>query len=406
MRKPDGTPVLQQTRKWPALLKCILLTDVGRELGHQTGFIVGRAAHRKPPADRRVGDLEGAFGRRRELPTKGRGEKYGEEDSEEDFDDDDERSAMVRPSWLQDGRTPPSIGRDGRVVDKTNSGRIVTNLPLEPERREPSASPFRNLAQVNTLAYDQESLLPRTSDDREPTRAENNAWWGSLRGRFWAQTENTRAHASDPDFQQLEHPSPIRAMPTPARPHQAHAPTRQHQQQYQPPPSPAPSPSPNLEMPTLSSHHTLDIAPPHRLASGAPPFPPTSHPRQPQPSGRAHRSRPFSLPASDASSPFSDGHSVFSGAAQGTRHPALRGVGPQPLSPPPRASKHREWYTEYVSPSRSRPTSLPMERDARIALQHKRSRILPPGAAPSAVGGNGRPSTSGSRTTSFIFEEY
>ncbi|GAA5982697.1 hypothetical protein JCM5350_006215 [Sporobolomyces pararoseus] len=36
---PDGSPILQQTKKWPALVKCLRITDLMRELGEETKWV-------------------------------------------------------------------------------------------------------------------------------------------------------------------------------------------------------------------------------------------------------------------------------------------------------------------------------------------------------------------------------
>ncbi|GAA5925314.1 OSTA/TMEM184 family protein [Sporobolomyces koalae] len=40
--KPDGLPILQQTKKWPAFVKCLRMTDLGRELAQETRWVVQR----------------------------------------------------------------------------------------------------------------------------------------------------------------------------------------------------------------------------------------------------------------------------------------------------------------------------------------------------------------------------
>ncbi|KAK4703682.1 hypothetical protein P7C70_g2537, partial [Phenoliferia sp. Uapishka_3] len=418
LRKADGFPVLQRTKKLPALLKCIILSDVGRELGSQTGFVVGRAVRRKKADGNRAEDLEGALGKRRERP--GANEKYEEEEYDAEDLGEDEEQPMVRPSWLREGRSPPSIGRDGRVVDPTNRGRIhpqtdmsrdriVQDIRMEMDRRKPSAAPFQNLA-VHALPYEEARLLSDSDHHVAPEPVDNTAWWGSLRKKLWAKPAESfedNSHQETRQVQQslLQPASNARYQPPSSR-HQApppRTPTHPRQSNRLPNVAPAPPHSPELaEIPTRNAHYTLDVAPPHRLASGAPPFPPASQLEE-HSSRRQHRERPFSLPAStNASSPYSVAHTNFSDAASGLRHPALRSVGHQPLPPPPRASRHRERerYTEYNPPSRPRRTSAPVQADQRI----HRSRGLPPGAAPSAVGGSGASGRSGK--TSFIFEEY
>ena len=37
--KPDGNPILQQTKKWPAFVKCLRITDLAREIAEETRFV-------------------------------------------------------------------------------------------------------------------------------------------------------------------------------------------------------------------------------------------------------------------------------------------------------------------------------------------------------------------------------
>ncbi|GAA5840812.1 hypothetical protein JCM3766R1_000890 [Sporobolomyces carnicolor] len=40
--KPDGTPILKRTKKWPAFVKCLRVTDLVRELGDETKWVARR----------------------------------------------------------------------------------------------------------------------------------------------------------------------------------------------------------------------------------------------------------------------------------------------------------------------------------------------------------------------------
>lgn len=68
-RNEDGSPVLRTTKKWQALKKCLVLSDLWRELKEETVFVASRKRREEALMDR-AGDLEEAMGRARTKTSK------------------------------------------------------------------------------------------------------------------------------------------------------------------------------------------------------------------------------------------------------------------------------------------------------------------------------------------------
>ncbi|GAA5895324.1 hypothetical protein JCM8208_005978 [Rhodotorula glutinis] len=114
-RKADGLPLLQQTRKWPALLAALDLRDLFGEIGDETRFVLrgGRVDESALLEVRRRDDLEKAFSGSRPAVKGGEvgygdGEKEGETAVERDL------------RWLREARPRPSLrtrlGEDGTFL--------------------------------------------------------------------------------------------------------------------------------------------------------------------------------------------------------------------------------------------------------------------------------------------------
>ncbi|GAA5987826.1 hypothetical protein JCM11641_004943 [Rhodosporidiobolus odoratus] len=117
LTKADGSPLLQETKKWPALLKCLNLADVWRELVEEGRFVFrGGKIDEKDEAlleERRKEDLEAALGQKREKRSSGGYGGYGGErpEGETGFERELRR--------IRDGEATPrgaKVGADGSLI--------------------------------------------------------------------------------------------------------------------------------------------------------------------------------------------------------------------------------------------------------------------------------------------------
>ncbi|KAM0747580.1 DUF300-domain-containing protein [Meredithblackwellia eburnea MCA 4105] len=381
--KADGTPILQQTRKWLALWKCVCITDIARELGQETAFVASHAMRRKAVVDREK-DLELAFGKRRESRLRGaKARGIAKEQNEE-------KQYEIPNMWGARDGGGPAIGRDGQIIDSTNKRQIL-DVPPSPHWQPTARSDLCDEApSVATLLLEKHSLLEQTPQISTPTPTlpgdlADRGWW---RRRFWQRSSEGGGERRRP-FDSLATRTDALAPEYPAPP-----------AKQQPP-----IPSIASIMPTFDSQSII-LPPPHRLGAAPLPLLPTSthpYPRNGTSSSRAssQTSRPFSLPPpSETSSPFSDHASVFTGAAAGVRHPELRRFSVNVPS-------SRDNFTEYVAPSRTPRRHNGPINSAEMSLRMpvSESRGLPPGAAPASISPSNPFGDSGS-TRGFLFDEY
>ncbi|GAA5850655.1 hypothetical protein JCM8547_001946 [Rhodosporidiobolus lusitaniae] len=195
--KADGTPLLQQTRKWSALLTCLNLLDVGRELVAEAKFVFrgGRLEEMEERLlDARSRDLEAVMGEKRGEVRRGRGEEVVRE-KETDVERDLRR--------LREGRAASrnvKVGADGSLL----------------------FNPARGVGRDE----DQHALLPQPSlppsrwagwEDPSPVRREDSrheGWWSSLKGG----RRNGPRTVEEGTFQQVPRldyaPLPVAGIPT------------------------------------------------------------------------------------------------------------------------------------------------------------------------------------------------
>lgn len=158
-RKADGLPILQQTRKGPALLAALDLRDLFGEIGDETRFVLrgGKVDETALLDVRRRDDLEKALGESRPMAKGGGGGGYGEGEGEKEGETAVERDLRR----LREGQ-PLSSSRS-RLGD---DGRFVPVAVVQPSMRPASAAP---------AVFERADLV-------EEVRAPAPGWWGSLRG--------------------------------------------------------------------------------------------------------------------------------------------------------------------------------------------------------------------------------
>ncbi|GAA6059025.1 hypothetical protein JCM10212_001250 [Sporobolomyces blumeae] len=147
--KPDGRPILQQTRKWPAFVKCIRMSDLARELGEETKWVVrgGKVEMEKELLEAcRKDDLEAVVGTARPAADS-------QEDAavDEGFDEElrrireggaiDSRATVIdengrRVDERRRGRR--AGGEDARLLDETGTDRPSQARTVAPERPSPT----------------------------------------------------------------------------------------------------------------------------------------------------------------------------------------------------------------------------------------------------------------------------
>lgn len=164
-RKKDGQCAPVQTRKWPALKKCLILSDLMRELKHETRYVVRRG--RRTESEELVA--------RDQERKRAREVLYGNGESKQGVDGDDEE---VKLFGGLDGETTrlraQKIGTDGEIV-QADKGRKDENEEKESlvERRMQDG---RSGAQRWTAASDS-----------------NPAWWKRSLGRAFGGRKDTSA---------------------------------------------------------------------------------------------------------------------------------------------------------------------------------------------------------------------
>ncbi|GAA5844567.1 hypothetical protein JCM11251_001635 [Rhodosporidiobolus azoricus] len=276
--KADGTPILQQTRKWPALLKCLSLSDFAREFKEETLFIFrgGKLDEMDEEllVERRKDDLEAALGHARENSGRKRGAKIvgtsvTHKEEETPFERDLRR--------LREGEAPAGlkVGVDGSLLFP----------PTHPPKVH--VDNFDPLRDIRHAREDRQSLLPRNRSpgsrwagieqrerQQEQDEKEQEGWWSS-----WKQyaPERRRQSALGGTFEQLprlDYALPVADIPTlyndsflplPA-PHRLNSPPAGSEPRNRPSPSspprqypPVPSAQPYFPAPASSKQSTRHL---------------------------------------------------------------------------------------------------------------------------------------------------
>ena len=159
--KPDGTPFLHQTRKWPAFWIVFNVRDIFIELADEIKFVFSSNAKKNAGVVDRRDHFESALGRKRAAP----------DDEDSSYDRGSIEKDLVRLRDREEGEKPERgrVGVDGRTVPRESrygdSSRRGQGQPLlkEEGRWEQERGPGR--------------------DFEERVEAERGGWWASLRGR-------------------------------------------------------------------------------------------------------------------------------------------------------------------------------------------------------------------------------
>lgn len=427
--KEDGTPLLQRTKRWPALKKCLLLTDLGRELKEETGYMVRRRENGL--LDRRD-DLEVVMGKAR--GTRGRHDEKDWSAEEDGCGDSLERDLrrLRQGKELPAGRAKAKLGADGSL--------ILPNLSKygDESQEEPFDIPhrFSREEEGRLLLRAEEGRVERWEQGvQQRTKAGDGRerWWSSLSRILGNGREKKESPSS---FAQLErtsdgyHPrpppsnydlDPTTAPRAPPRiiPHSNPQPSTLS---YRPSAPPRPLelnlPEPlalSAELPLESMASMGPLAAPHALGSPMRTYSPSAAARPPSSSRRHSASSRFdgSAPSLPSSIDFSNHQpSSFAPEASGLRHPAMA-VSTPSTRPPHRPSlswqaRAEPPLTEFRPPPRAwRRYSTQLEQaevksESERSLQllaseeSRKSKGLPPGAG-RPVGGGGR---------GFVIEEY
>lgn len=418
--KEDGTPLLQQTKRWPALLKCLLLTDLGRELKEETGYMIRR---REPGLLDRRNDLEEAMGKPRPM---GESEKeWGFEGGACDYGRGDSLEMDLRR--LKEGK---SVGLGAKSKVGADGSLLLPALAKNglPHQEEGMQRRYSREEEGTSLLRAEEGRVERWEKDVQQRRIKTavqgkESWWNSLSKGFG---HKGRKKAAVSTFQQLERPDdgyhprpppsdvdpdPTTSLPAPPR-IISHPPTRPSHAPRRPS---APLRPLELNLPpplALSDDVILDsmagmgpIVAPHALGSPTR----TSAPVARTTNSRRHSADPrlgSSTPSTTNSHTYTQrAPSFFSPDASGLRHPSIAASNPpRSLWSPSRAEPP---LTDFAPPPRAwRRHSVQVEMQSERSLQliateeSRVSRGLPPGAGPRAGGGGG----GGARA--FVFEEY
>ncbi|BGP16474.1 hypothetical protein JCM10213_007920 [Rhodosporidiobolus nylandii] len=188
LTKPDGLPILQQTKKWPALLKCLNIVDICREIADEARFVFrgGRLDETDEGLldDRRKDDLEAALGRTRDNDGSRRRSRDGRDNDETVFEQD------LR--HIREGRDAPKgakVGADGSLVLPASHAPTMRNghfgTPPGGERLRPPP--------VSRWAGTHETYGRRADEAKD-------SWWDSMK-RFGS--GGRRAGVEEGTFQQL-----------------------------------------------------------------------------------------------------------------------------------------------------------------------------------------------------------
>ncbi|ORY89355.1 organic solute transporter Ostalpha-domain-containing protein [Leucosporidium creatinivorum] len=430
--KEDGTPLLQRTKRLPALWKCLLLTDLGRELKEETGHLVRR---REDGLLDRRDDLEEVMGKTR---ATGNG-RFAEKDwGIEDDGYGDGRGVSLEKDLrrlrqgkeIPSGRSKAKVGPDGSLLLPTLSK--YGNAPQE----EPFDIPHRlsREEEGQSLLRAEEGRVERWEQGLQQRKKAGDGrerWWSSLSkslgtNKFKKETPSSFAQLERPDDRHLSpsnyDPDPTTAPRAPPR-ITSHSSTHHPAASYRPTAPPRPLelslPEPLAlpdELPLESMASMGPLTAPHALGSPTRTYAPSAAARPPSSTSRRHSAEPRlngSAPSLPSSLNFSTRQpSIFAPEASGLRHPSMVAATPStrpphrpslswqaragpPLTefrPPPRAWRRHSTQLDQAEVQSESERSLQL-----LATEESRkSRGLPPGA--------GRPMGGGGR--GFVIEEY
>ncbi|GAA6001388.1 hypothetical protein JCM10207_006639 [Rhodosporidiobolus poonsookiae] len=303
--RPDGSPFLQQTRKWPAFVKCINLLDVVREIGEEARFVFrgGKMENHDEALleHKRQDALEAALGGKREGRQRAARLEEGYED-ETAFERD-----LRRLREGQGGSPKAAIGADGSLI-------------LPPSRtagpRDGAFDPVRGIGRPLTTPTSSPPSRWAGIDESYPAAEAEPAkqgWWDSFKSR------GSRQSAKPATFEQL--------------------PRLDYDE------------VPVAGVPALTARHSIAIPAPHQLERG--PQPTAQRPPAASPPSRyvpaasslpAHRGSPASSrqEPSAASSADSGGH-LPSTTLRPTSY-----IPPKPPSPGPFSHFQRSSYPSFA----------------------------------------------------------
>lgn len=402
--KVDGQPLPRQTKKLPALWKCIKLSDVAREIGEEAKFVVARKKPGEKAVDRTQA-MSHVFGQSRMKVAKGMGggDRWeGEEGEDRDGRTLEERLRHLRErgedvppkddpkSWpyreMPLHRTPPSTfsnrGDPENMRQLLEGDPSQANLRLKDERsgwwnsvksNMFGAAPGRGEEQFEefvTLERPNLSPIPRKSSFSNRRRPDLESKFIPPSQRLAGGTQNTSVINPALVSRTSRQPAP----PPPSR--QPVPPPPSHRQSKTPALRPVDSAEALEHMPTVDFFGNLNIPPAHLFSE--------DHPGS-QFGGRERR-HSHSIVHQEQLQESSFRASPMIRSPNMRRPPPARASHRTTTSDPPPLSKyHRtESWTQAV-------------RNKEYANQ---SRGLPPGAARPA------PPSSGSRSGGFVFEEY
>ncbi|GAA6038238.1 hypothetical protein JCM8097_005808 [Rhodosporidiobolus ruineniae] len=171
--KPDGSPLLQQTKQWPALLTCLNFADLGSEIVKEARF-VGRGGRIEMTDERlldvRKDDLEAMLGSRREERRAGRGTSGYDLGGVARAEDTPLERDLRR---VRDGGAAPrgaKVGADGTLLlPPTNPSKVHVNV------FDPGRGAERPHAGSAWSGWDERN---RRGEEEEPER---KGWWRSMR---------------------------------------------------------------------------------------------------------------------------------------------------------------------------------------------------------------------------------
>lgn len=191
-RKLDGQVAPQRTKKWPALKKCLILSDLGRELKEETGYVARR----------------GRMTEEEKLIAQARSRSAVKEDIQ--GDDVTHNKPSVKPEEVSENSIPLLLSRQGgSCLRGQRIGSDGCVLPKDTEALPTDES--MSLLEENASASD--TARPRWEAEaarREAERPEN--WWKRSLGRaFGAHSLSTPTNTLSTAYSRLGdgyHPPP------------------------------------------------------------------------------------------------------------------------------------------------------------------------------------------------------
>lgn len=229
--KPDGNPILQQTKKWPAFVKCLRLTDLAREIAEETRFVVrgGKLGMTEELLEEgRKDDYEAVKGKARPLNRQAEMIERGENGLHEDL------QRLLRSGGQRVSLEGTKIDENGERVSKKGRGK---------GRHAWSNEEDRVMEEGRSLLGDGEEVK-----DRQGWSNETSSYYTSR-----AQIPDTVAISST--FEQVPRLDPLRT--TTNRP-----PSRSRPLSFPPRLSYSPD-----NIPFMAADSTIPFPAPHRLNS-------------------------------------------------------------------------------------------------------------------------------------------